>query len=105
MKLVNIANLSHFYSTLPEAKHVRTKIFFLVVSLIISQYILRFGLFDNSKVLKTSTNLKLNTDIKGYADYHWWRLIFWRSLLQCSLTFIVILSKQLLHCRTTNLRK
>ena len=103
---MNSKDTNSFFSSLPEARNVCAKILFLLLSLLTSQYILRFGLFDNSKFgnfTKNKRSIKYN---KTLPDYHWWRLIFWRSLLQCSLTLIVILSKQLLHyLRTTTLRK
>ena len=97
----------YFFSSLqPAEKHVAVKVTFLIATLILSQLILRFALFDDGADYRESQpHSKLVRSNKTLPYHHWWRLVLWRAILQCSLTAIILLSKQLLHCRSCSLRK
>ena len=96
-------------SVQPSVKHVPIKVLFLVATLVLSQLILRFALFDDDADYREESqqhSKKLVHRNKSLPSHHWWRLVLWRGILQCSLTAIILLSKQLLHCRRScSLRK
>ena len=78
--------------------HIGCTVIQLIATLLLSQLVLRLTLLTDSshQVNKQQSN---RVDIQRnnhLPQYHWWRLVFWRAILQCSVTAIILLGKQLL---------
>ena len=76
--------------------HIGCNVFQLIATLLLSQLLLRLTLSTNSHQVNQQQSNRVDIDRNNLLPQnHWWRLVFWRAILQCSVTAIILLGKQL----------
>ena len=88
-----------------KEKHIGCNVIQLIATLLLSQLLLRLTLSTDPHLVNQQESNRVDIHRSNHLpQYHWWRLVFWRAILQCSVTAIILLGKQLLSLkRNTNL--
>ena len=83
-----------------KEKHIGCNVIQLIATLLLSQLLLRLTLSTDPHQVNQQQSKPVDIDRNNHLpQYHWWRLVFWRAILQCSATAIILLGKQLLSCK------
>ena len=80
-----------------KEKHIGFNVIQLIATLLLSQLLLRLTLSTDPHQVNQQQSNRVDIHRSNHLpQYHWWRLVFWRAILQCSVTAIILLGKQLL---------
>ena len=80
-----------------KENHIGCNVIQLIATLLLSQLLLRLTLSTDPHQVNQQESNRVDIHRSNHLpQYHWWRLVFWRAILQCSVTAIILLGKQLL---------
>ena len=80
-----------------KENHIGCNVIQLIATLLLSQLLLRLTLSTDPHLVNQQESNRVDIHRSNHLpQYHWWRLVFWRAILQCSVTAIILLGKQLL---------
>ena len=83
-----------------KENHIGCNVIQLIATLLLSQLLLRLTLSTNPHQVNQQESNTVDIHRSNHLpQYHWWRLVFWRAILQCSVTAIILLGKKLLSCK------